>query len=143
MIMLPRNVVPVVVYCTSCHQDVQPTHYNICPECSITDSCVGQISNIANACREADVINYQKVISRERRDAITRQTMKKLLLRAKEEEGAESGPGGLPAQPACRLVALGGPNDLAFSQMQVSALAEPVIGDIHCYGHARRHLDRS
>jgi hypothetical protein len=55
--------------------------------------------------------------------------MTRLLLRAKEEEGAEPGPGGLPPKPACRFVALGGPNDFAFSRMQVSALAETVIGD--------------
>ena len=47
----------------------------------------------------------------------------------KEEDGAEPGSGGLPPKPAFRYVALGGPNDLAFSRMQPSALAESDLGD--------------
>ncbi len=129
MIALPPNVVHAVVYCTSCHQDVTPTQFNFCPECSITDACVPVRINIANACREAQVINHQKVISPQLRDAITRSTTKKLLLRMKEEEGAEPGSGGLPPKPAFRYVALGGPNDLAFSRMQTSALAESGFGN--------------
>ena len=129
MIALPPNVPQAVVYCTSCHQDVTPTHFNFCPECSITDACVPVNSNIANACREARVINHQKVIPQELRDAITRHTTRKLLLRMKEEDGAEPGSGGLPPKPAFRYVALGGPNDLAFSRMQTSALAESDFGD--------------
>ena len=118
-----------MAYCTSCHQDVTPTHFNVCPACSITDARVPVKSNIANACREAQDINHQKVISPQLRDANTRSTTKKLLLRMKEEEGAEPGSGGLPPKPAVRYVALGGPSDLAFSRMQTSALAESGFDD--------------
>ena len=51
------------------------------------------------------------------------------MLRMEEEDGAEPGSGGLPPKPAFRYAGLGSPNDLAFSRMQTSALAESAFGD--------------
>jgi hypothetical protein len=103
LIALPPGVVQVMVYCTSCHQDVTPVHYNYCPECSITDAAVGLHSAIAEACRTANVVNHQKALPTELRDAIQRNVTKKLLARMKVEESAEPEAGGLPPRPSVSL----------------------------------------
>jgi hypothetical protein len=85
MIALPPNVVQPMLYCTSCHQDVTPVHHNFCPQCSITDSMVTLNGDIAKACRDAQIVNHQKCLPNEVRNAIQRMVARKLMSRMKVE----------------------------------------------------------
>ena len=77
-----------------------------------------------------DVVNRQRIIPHELRDAIIRHTTRRRLLRMKEESRAKRGYGGPPPKPAFCHVGRGGPNDLALRRMSlISALAESGFGD--------------
>jgi hypothetical protein len=108
----------VDVYCTSCHQNVRPTHFNVCPECELTDSTVVLDGAIAEAYRVSKKVNGQYVLSTELRDAIQQNVAKRLLARMKQEPSAE--PGGLPPRPDYRIVGIADPDNLTYSRMQSS-----------------------
>ena len=84
----------IEVHCTGCHRDVKPIHFNVCPECELTDSFVVLNGSIAQACRLSRKVNGQYVMSTELRNAIQQNVTTRLLARMKVEPSAE--PGGLP-----------------------------------------------
>ena len=68
--VLSDDIPKIMLYCTSCNQNVMPVRYNICPCCYITDSTTGINSPMAQACRESPVANNQYIFPPELRNAI-------------------------------------------------------------------------